>query len=112
MIYHSLIDLIGRTPVLELHRFQDKFGLNAHIFAKLECCNPAGSAKDRVAAEMIAAAETANGAKFGTTADSSEVYSPTINIYTQPNQNSTEIANMVERKLVQMNKQRKLGALT
>lgn len=63
-------------------------------------------------ANRIAAAETANGAKFGTTADSSEVYSPTINIYTQPNQNSTEIANMVERKLVQMNKQRKLGALT
>ena len=57
MLYHSLIDLIGRTPVLELHRFQEKFGLDAHILAKLECCNPAGSAKDRVAANMIAAAE-------------------------------------------------------
>lgn len=57
MIYHSLTELIGRTPVLELHRFQQAAGANAHILAKLECCNPAGSAKDRVAAEMIAAAE-------------------------------------------------------
>ena len=62
-------------------------------------------------ANRIANAETANGAKFGTVANSSAVYSPTINIYTQPNQNSTEIANMVERKLVQLNKQQRLGAL-
>ncbi len=57
MIYHSLTELIGKTPVLELHRFQEQLGLNSHILAKLECCNPAGSAKDRVAASMIAAAE-------------------------------------------------------
>ena len=57
MIYHSLIELIGKTPVLELHQLQKKLGLNAHILAKLECCNPAGSAKDRVAARMIEAAE-------------------------------------------------------
>ena len=61
MIYHSLIELIGSTPVLELHRFQEALGLNAHIYAKLECCNPAGSAKDRVAANMIAAAEAKEG---------------------------------------------------
>ena len=57
MIHHSLIDLIGKTPVLELHRYQEAMELQAHILAKLECCNPAGSAKDRVAANMIAAAE-------------------------------------------------------
>ncbi len=57
MIYHSLTELIGRTPVLELHRFQEALGLNAHILAKLEYYNPAGSVKDRVAANMIAAAE-------------------------------------------------------
>ena len=57
MIHHSLIDLIGKTPVLELHRYQEAMELQAHILAKLECCNPASSAKDRVAANMIAAAE-------------------------------------------------------
>ena len=57
MIYHSLIELIGSTPVLELHRFQEALQLNFHILAKLECCNPAGSGKDRIAANMIAAAE-------------------------------------------------------
>ena len=59
MIYHSLIELIGKTPVLELHQLQKKLGLNAHILAKLECCNPAGSAKDRVALQMIREAEDA-----------------------------------------------------
>ncbi len=57
MIYHSLTELIGRTPVLELHQYQKDMGLNSHILAKLESFNPAGSAKDRVAASMIAAAE-------------------------------------------------------
>ena len=57
MIYHSLTELIGHTPVLELHRLQEALQLNCHILAKLECCNPAGSAKDRIAANMIAAAE-------------------------------------------------------
>ena len=53
MIYSSLTDLIGRTPVLKLNRFAP----DANVFAKLESFNPAGSAKDRVAAAMIAAAE-------------------------------------------------------
>ncbi len=57
MIYHSLIELIGHTPVLELHRFQEALQLNSPILAKLECCNPAGSAKDRIAANMICEAE-------------------------------------------------------
>ena len=67
MIYHSLIELICSTPVLELHRFQEALGLNAHIYAKLECCNPAGSAKDRVAANMIAAAEADGTLQPGST---------------------------------------------
>ena len=67
MIYHSLTQLIGRTPVLELHQYQEKMGLNAHILAKLECCNPACSAKDRVAANMIAAAEADGTLKPGAT---------------------------------------------
>ena len=56
MIYTSLTDLIGRTPLLRLSKFAPDF----QILAKLEYFNPGGSAKDRVAARMIADAE-ANG---------------------------------------------------
>ena len=56
-IYHSVTELIGRTPLLELCRYEKNHGLRATVLAKLECMNPAGSAKDRVAANMIAQAE-------------------------------------------------------
>lgn len=45
--------LTGNTPVLELKRAKEKYGLCANVFAKLEYFNPAGSVKDRVANEMI-----------------------------------------------------------
>lgn len=57
MIYTSITELIGKTPLLELTRFKDKNEINAKIIAKLECFNPAGSAKDRVALNMIEDAE-------------------------------------------------------
>ena len=53
MIYTSLTDLIGRTPLLRLSNFAP----DCQILAKLEYFNPGGSAKDRVAARMIAEAE-------------------------------------------------------
>lgn len=56
-IYHSVTELIGRTPLLELCNYEKHHGLGATVLAKLECRNPAGSAKDRVAANMIARAE-------------------------------------------------------
>ena len=56
-IYHSVTELIGRTPLLELCNYEKNHGLQATVLAKLECMNPAGSAKDRVAANMIARAE-------------------------------------------------------
>ena len=56
-IYHSVTELIGRTPLLELCNYEKHHGLGAAVLAKLECMNPAGSAKDRVAANMIARAE-------------------------------------------------------
>lgn len=49
MIYKSVEELIGKTPVMELTKIQK----NANIFAKLEFFNPAGSVKDRVAKAMI-----------------------------------------------------------
>ena len=56
-ICRSVTDLIGHTPLLELTNYEKNHTLPATILAKLECCNPAGSAKDRVAVNMIAAAE-------------------------------------------------------
>lgn len=56
-IYTSVHELIGRTPLLELTGIQKELGLSARILAKLECFNPGGSAKDRVALNMILDAE-------------------------------------------------------
>lgn len=56
-IYHSLTELIGRTPLLELENFEKQHQLNAKLIAKLEYFNPAGSVKDRIAKAMIDDAE-------------------------------------------------------
>ena len=56
-IYSSVEALIGGTPLLSLSRLTRDLGLSARIYAKLEGCNPAGSAKDRVALSMLDAAE-------------------------------------------------------
>lgn len=56
-VYTSIDQLIGRTPLLELVRIQNHFGLHAKILAKLEYFNPAGSVKDRVAKSILDDAE-------------------------------------------------------
>ena len=56
-VYHSLHELVGHTPLLQLDGYTAQCGSDAVILAKLECCNPAGSAKDRVALQMIRSAE-------------------------------------------------------
>ena len=56
-IYSSVSELIGKTPLISLRNYQNAFGAHANLLAKAEAFNPAGSAKDRVAAEMIAQAE-------------------------------------------------------
>lgn len=56
-IYTSADQLIGKTPLLELTHIEKEFGLKAHVIAKLEYFNPAGSVKDRIAKEMIDEAE-------------------------------------------------------
>lgn len=58
-IYDSVEQLIGRTPMVRLRHLETEYGLKATLLAKLECMNPAGSAKDRVASNMIANAEAA-----------------------------------------------------
>ncbi|MEE1066291.1 MAG: pyridoxal-phosphate dependent enzyme, partial [Acutalibacteraceae bacterium] len=56
-IYNNFSDLVGKTPLMRLHNFEKAHNLKAEIYAKLEYFNPAGSIKDRVALEMINAAE-------------------------------------------------------
>lgn len=56
-VYNSVSELIGRTPLLRAKRFEEENNLNAAILVKLECFNPAGSAKDRVARAMLDDAE-------------------------------------------------------
>ena len=56
-IYDNVLGLIGSTPLVSLSRFCAQSGCRARIAAKLEGRNPAGSAKDRIGAAMIEAAE-------------------------------------------------------
>lgn len=56
-IAHSLPELIGHTPLLEVSRFSAAAGAQAVILAKLECFNPLSSAKDRAALYMLNDAE-------------------------------------------------------
>jgi len=56
-IYTSVSQLIGRTPLLEICNIEKRDSLKARVLVKLEGCNPAGSAKDRVALSMIDEAE-------------------------------------------------------
>jgi len=66
-IYKSAIELIGNTPLLELTHIEKKYDLKARLLAKVEYFNPAGSVKDRIAKEMIEAAEADGSLKPGAT---------------------------------------------
>lgn len=54
-IYNSILDLIGKTPIVKLNKLPDENGGN--VFIKLESFNPGGSVKDRAALHMIERAE-------------------------------------------------------
>ncbi len=64
-IKRSALELVGKTPLLQLNRYGKN--LNASIFAKLEYLNPAGSVKDRVGLAMIEDAEEKGLLKPGAT---------------------------------------------
>ena len=66
-IYSDVTALIGETPLVELHAFEEKYCPGARLLAKLERNNPAGSAKDRVALQIIRAAEAAGELQPGGT---------------------------------------------
>lgn len=56
-IAKKLTDLVGNTPLLELSNYNKSKNIQAHLIAKLEYFNPAGSVKDRIALAMIEDAE-------------------------------------------------------
>ena len=59
MLYSSAEEMIGNTPLVRLAKIEVREELKARLYAKLECANPAGSAKDRAALSMIEEAEKA-----------------------------------------------------
>lgn len=56
-IKDTVTQLIGNTPLLRLHKMEERFGAGAEIVAKVEMFNPAGSIKDRVGYNMVIEAE-------------------------------------------------------
>jgi len=64
MIYDSILDTIGNTPVVKLHRLAPK---HVDIYVKVEAFNPAGSVKDRLALAIILDAEKRGALKPGQT---------------------------------------------
>ncbi len=71
-IYKNIEELVGKTPLMELSNIIKEENLQANIFAKLECFNPTGSAKDRPALQMILKAE-----KEGVLKENSVIIEPT-----------------------------------
>ncbi len=66
-IYDSVAQLVGHTPLLRLRKLEAKYDVKAELVAKLESMNPAGSAKDRIALEMVEQAEAQGRLKPGAT---------------------------------------------
>lgn len=56
-IAHTVLELIGHTPLVEINTITAQDGAQAKILAKLEYFNPGGSIKDRAAFNMVEAAE-------------------------------------------------------
>lgn len=63
--YNDITDLVGNTPLLRLNVCEKENNLYGQIYGKLEYFNPASSVKDRIAKEMIFAAEESGKLKPG-----------------------------------------------
>lgn len=89
-IYKSQTELVGQTPLMEAVNFEKKLGLKARLLVKIEFFNPGGSVKDRIAAEMISAAE--KRANFPQAASSSNRLpaTPASELRRQARQKATE----------------------
>lgn len=67
MIHDSILELIGKTPLVRLNKFASSRNLEAEIVAKVEFFNPGGSVKDRVGLNLILDAEQSGTLKPGAT---------------------------------------------
>ena len=65
MLYHNILETIGKTPLVQLNRLADE--LSCNVYAKCEFFNPGGSVKDRIALSMIESAEKTGRIKPGDT---------------------------------------------
>lgn len=72
MIYRGFSSLVGGTPLYEAENFTKAQGVKVRLLTKLECFNPAGSVKDRVAVNMLRKA-----AGKGLIADGATIIEPT-----------------------------------
>ncbi len=66
-IASNILELVGKTPLLELTRYSKSRGCKARVIGKVEYFNPAGSIKDRVALNMVEQAENDGILKPGAT---------------------------------------------
>ncbi len=67
MLYNSILDTIGNTPLVRLSRIENKYHLKNRLYAKIEFFNPGSSVKDRIANNMIKVAEETGDLKPGYT---------------------------------------------
>ena len=67
MRFDSIAEAVGRTPLVRLKNVEREYGLRAKLFVKVESMNPVGSVKDRVAAEILRAAEESGKLNADTT---------------------------------------------
>ena len=65
MIYNTILETIGNTPIVKLHRIGQE--LECDLYAKCEFFNPAGSVKDRIGWRMVKDAERSGRIKPGDT---------------------------------------------
>jgi cystathionine beta-synthase len=65
MLYGSILETIGRTPMVKLNRLGSN--LDCNLFAKCEFLNPGGSVKDRIGFRMVVDAEASGRIKPGDT---------------------------------------------
>lgn len=65
MLFNNILETIGNTPIVQLHRIGSN--LDCNLYAKCEFMNPGGSVKDRIGYQMVEAAEKAGQIKPGDT---------------------------------------------
>jgi cysteine synthase A len=80
LIYDSITQTVGNTPLVRLNRLRQELKFGAHIIAKLEFFNPLASVKDRIGVNMIDSLEQSGR------------ISPGENVLVEPTSGNTGIA--------------------